>query len=104
LGSLRIKGLGEAWERESARDGDEREAGAMTNRDDDYDGEELKRISRETVDEDISMMRRAWAAGTAQDRYPYRHHGPAIHGSKLVDFLISEHNMREDGLLPEDAP
>jgi hypothetical protein len=26
--------------------------------------------------------------------------GPAIHGSKLEDFLISEANMIEDGLLP----
>ena len=30
------------------------------------------------------------------DRYPYRHHGPAVHGSKLTDYLISEANMIED--------
>ena len=30
------------------------------------------------------------------DRYPYRHHGPAVHGSKLADYLISEANMRYD--------
>ena len=30
------------------------------------------------------------------DRYPYRHHGPAVHGSKLADYLISEANMIED--------
>ena len=30
------------------------------------------------------------------DRYPYRHHGPAVHGSKLADYLISEANMTED--------
>ena len=29
-------------------------------------------------------------------RYPYRHHGPAVHGSKLADYLISEANLRED--------
>lgn len=36
------------------------------------------------------------------ERYPYRHHGPAVHGSKLADFLVSEAHMREDGLLPPD--
>ena len=30
------------------------------------------------------------------DRYPYRHHGPSVHGSKLADYLISEANMIED--------
>jgi hypothetical protein len=29
-------------------------------------------------------------------RYPYTHHGPTVHGSKLMDFLISEHSLRED--------
>lgn len=29
-------------------------------------------------------------------RHPYRHHGPAIHGSKLADFLISEASLQED--------
>ena len=30
------------------------------------------------------------------DRYPYRHHGLAVHGSKLADYLISEANMIDD--------
>ena len=30
------------------------------------------------------------------DRYPYRHHGPSVHGSKLMDYLISEHSFLED--------
>lgn len=30
------------------------------------------------------------------ERYPYRHHGPAVHGSKLHDYLISEHSFLED--------
>jgi len=34
------------------------------------------------------------------ERYPYRHHGPSVHGSKLIDYLVSEANMIEDGLLP----
>lgn len=44
------------------------------------------------------------AAREAKDtvRYPYRHHGPAVYGSKLADYLITEANMREDGLLTED--
>lgn len=29
-------------------------------------------------------------------RYPYTHHGPAVHGSKLADYLISEAFLRED--------
>lgn len=29
-------------------------------------------------------------------RYPYTHHGPAIYGSKLDDYLISEASLRED--------
>ena len=29
-------------------------------------------------------------------RYPYTHHGPAVHGSKLLDYLISEYSRRED--------
>lgn len=29
-------------------------------------------------------------------RYPYRHHGPAVFGSKLADYLISEMHLRED--------
>lgn len=37
------------------------------------------------------------------ERYPYRHHGPAVHGSKLADFLVSEANMIEDGILPDPA-
>lgn len=27
--------------------------------------------------------------------YPYTHHGPAIHGDKLTDYLVSEANLRE---------
>ncbi len=34
-------------------------------------------------------------------RYPYRHHGPAVHGSKLADFLVSEANMIDDGLIAD---
>ncbi len=30
------------------------------------------------------------------NRYPYRHHGPPVHGSKLEDYLISEASLRED--------
>ena len=30
------------------------------------------------------------------NRYPYTHHGPPVHGSKLMDFLISEYNRRQD--------
>lgn len=30
------------------------------------------------------------------ERYPYRHHGPAVHGSKLLDYLISEHSLLQD--------
>ena len=37
-----------------------------------------------------------------KDRYPYRHEGPAVHGSKLTDFLVSLLHMVEDGLVPED--
>jgi hypothetical protein len=29
-------------------------------------------------------------------RYPYTHHGPAVYGSKLADYLISEAHLRED--------
>ena len=36
-------------------------------------------------------------------RYPYRHHGPAVHGSKLADYLVSEIALLEDGLLDEIA-
>jgi hypothetical protein len=36
-------------------------------------------------------------------RYPYTHHGPPVYDSKLMDFLISEENMRADGLLPDDS-
>ena len=32
----------------------------------------------------------------ARCRYPYSHHGPAVHGSKLADYLLSEHSLRED--------
>lgn len=35
-------------------------------------------------------------APSKTDRYPYRHHGPPVHGSKIVDFLISEASLRED--------
>jgi len=31
-----------------------------------------------------------------RSRYPYTHHGPAIHGSKLADYMLSEHSLRED--------
>lgn len=31
-------------------------------------------------------------------RYPYRHRGPAMHGSKLADYLISEVALQEDHL------
>jgi hypothetical protein len=34
--------------------------------------------------------------------FPYRHAGPPVYGSKFVDYLITEANMRENGLLPED--
>ena len=33
--------------------------------------------------------------------YPYTHHGPSVHGSKLKDFLISEASMIEAGILPD---
>lgn len=36
------------------------------------------------------------------ERYPYRHHGSSVHGSKLEDFLISELNMIEDGVHPHE--
>lgn len=29
-------------------------------------------------------------------RYPYSHDGPAVYGSKLADYLISEANMEDD--------
>ncbi len=29
-------------------------------------------------------------------RYPYRHEGPPVFGSKLADYLISEMHLRED--------
>ena len=32
--------------------------------------------------------------------YPYTHHGPPVHGSKLQDYLISEASMIENGILP----
>lgn len=28
--------------------------------------------------------------------YPYTHHGPTVHGSKLADYLVSEMSLRED--------
>lgn len=28
-------------------------------------------------------------------RYPYTHHGPAAHGSKLFDYLISKAALRQ---------
>lgn len=31
-----------------------------------------------------------------RQRYPYTHRGPAIYGTKLVDYLISEASLRED--------
>ncbi len=45
-------------------------------------------------------------------RYPYRHHGPSVHGSKLTDYLISENSLRDDhpemfpdmAQLPDDEP
>ena len=38
------------------------------------------------------------AAKEAQEpvRYPYTHHGPAVYGSKLADYLISEAHLQED--------
>ena len=36
--------------------------------------------------------------------YPYTHLGPAVHGSKLEDYLISEANMIEAGILPTTKP
>lgn len=30
------------------------------------------------------------------ERYPYTHDGPAVHSSKLVDYLVSEQSLRED--------
>ncbi|WP_299663907.1 hypothetical protein [uncultured Ruegeria sp.] len=41
---------------------------------------------------------------TMMERYPYTHHGPAVHGDKLTDFYVSEANMKEDGLIPDDQP
>ena len=32
----------------------------------------------------------------SSDRYPYTHHGPPVHGSKLLDYLISEMHLRKD--------
>ena len=29
-------------------------------------------------------------------RYPYTHKGPSVHGSKVLDYLISEQSLRED--------
>lgn len=29
-------------------------------------------------------------------RYPYTHHGPPVHGSKMADYLISELSLRDD--------
>ena len=34
-------------------------------------------------------------------RYPYTHHGPTIHGSKLLDYLISEISLIEDEKQPQ---
>ena len=31
-----------------------------------------------------------------EKRYRYTHHGPPVYDSKLMDYLISEHNLRED--------
>jgi hypothetical protein len=44
------------------------------------------------------MLKRIEAADKEDDklRYPYSHHGPAVFGSKLADYLISEMNLRED--------
>lgn len=28
--------------------------------------------------------------------YPYTHHGPAVHGSKIADYLVSEIALRQD--------
>ena len=41
------------------------------------------------------------AAKEAADivRYPYTHHGPAVYGDKLTDYLISEANLIEDGVI-----
>lgn len=33
---------------------------------------------------------------TGNARYPYTHHGPAVHGSKMADYLVSELSLRED--------
>ena len=33
------------------------------------------------------------------ERYPYRHHGPSVYGSKLADYLVSEQSMEEDDLI-----
>lgn len=33
---------------------------------------------------------------TTCNPYPYRHHGPAVHGSKLADYLVTEASLRED--------
>lgn len=37
------------------------------------------------------------------DRYPYRHTGPAVFGCKMTDYLISEANMIKDGFIPASA-
>lgn len=40
--------------------------------------------------------RAAKAKWPVDPRYPYRHHGPPVHGSKMADYLISEFSLRED--------
>lgn len=30
------------------------------------------------------------------NRYPYTHHGPSVYGSKMMDYMISEHSLIED--------
>lgn len=43
--------------------------------------------------------------GHARCRYPYTHHGPAVFGSKMEDFLISEANLELDDIVrrnPDD--
>jgi len=36
------------------------------------------------------------AEAANERRYPYSHHGPAVHGSKIADYLLSELSLRED--------
>ena len=39
----------------------------------------------------------------ARCQYPYTHHGPPVHGSKLEDYLISEISLIENGLSKAEA-